>query len=482
MDRLLLKYNNLPNAVKASVWFTFCSILQKGISFLTIPIFTRMLSVEEYGIILLFSAWQNILSIFATLNLSYQIFNNGMVKFPDDRDGYTTAMLGLSNLATIVLFIIYLIFHAPLEAILNLPGEAIIMMFAGFLFSAAASLWTVQQRYVFEYRSLCTVTLAGTAGAALMGVICVYLVRSGLSKIFADTIVAVVIGIGIYYYLLKKNRRLINFKYWKYALKLDLPLIPHYLSMIVLGSSDRIMINAFYGKAFTALYSVPYNASMVMQIVITSINASFIPWTYQKCREQDFRQLRRISSVLLVAVMLITLVPSLFAPELVWILGSNRYSDSMWVVPPVSCSVFFMFLYSLFSNIELYYEKSKNIMTASVGAAVGNVLLNFIFIPAFGYLAAAYTTLACYILLSIAHFIFMNEVCRDRKISEDVYDTKLIVIVSAILIVYSIGVTFLFDKPAWIRYLIVLLITGFAYFKKDILLKNLAIIKNDHKK
>ena len=78
MKKIITKYKNLPEAVKASLWFTICSILQKGISFITVPIFTRMLSTEEYGVISLFGAWQNIITIFATLNLSYQIFNNGM--------------------------------------------------------------------------------------------------------------------------------------------------------------------------------------------------------------------------------------------------------------------------------------------------------------------------------------------------------------------------------------------------------------------
>lgn len=80
-EKVFAKYRNLPEAVKASLWFTICSILQKGISFITVPIFTRMLSTEEYGIISLFGAWQSILTIFATLNLSNQIFNNGMVKY-----------------------------------------------------------------------------------------------------------------------------------------------------------------------------------------------------------------------------------------------------------------------------------------------------------------------------------------------------------------------------------------------------------------
>lgn len=478
MKSLMLKYNSLPKTVKASLWFTLCSILQKGVSFFTIPIFTRMLSVEEYGIISLFGAWQSILSIFATLNLSYQIFNNGMVKFENDRDGYTISMLGLSNLATVVLFILYLIFHTSLDAVIKLPFEAMVLMFISFLFSAATSLWTVQQRYIFEYRWLCVVTLAGTFWAALLGILLVYWNHVGISKILADVVITILTGVVIYALLLKKNRRLFNLTYWKYALKLDLPLIPHYLSMMVLASSDRIMINALCGKSFTALYSVPYNASMVMQIIITSINASFIPWTYQKCKDKDYGQLNSISSVLLIIIMVITLIPSLFAPELVWILGDSKYSESMWVVPPVSCSVFFIFLYSMFSNIELFYNKSSNIMIASIGAAIGNIVLNYIFISLFGYIAAAYTTLACYIILAIAHFIFMSRVCRERHILEEIYDKKLIVLVSGLLVFYSIGITYLFDKPIWIRYGLVFLIGIFTYFHKSILLKYFSIIKS----
>jgi O-antigen/teichoic acid export membrane protein len=119
---IIKKYKNLPDGVKASLWFTICSILQKGISFITVPIFTRMLSTEEYGVISLFSSWQSVLSIFATLNLSYQIFNNGMVKYENDRDGYTTAMLGLSNLTTTILFVVYLIFRVPLNKLFEIES------------------------------------------------------------------------------------------------------------------------------------------------------------------------------------------------------------------------------------------------------------------------------------------------------------------------------------------------------------------------
>lgn len=479
MTGIIKKYKNLPDGVKASLWFTICSILQKGISFITVPIFTRMLSTEEYGVISLFGSWQSVLSIFATLNLSYQIFNNGMVKYENDRDGYTTAMLGLSNLTTTILFVVYLIFRVPLNKLFDLPTSSIIFMFIGFFFSAATSLWTVQQRYLFKYKFLCFITLVSSVGSAVLGILFVHFWPRGISRIFGDTLAISIVGLLIFVLLLKKSKKYFYTEYWKFALKLDLPLIPHYLAMTVLGSSDRIMINSMCGRLYTALYSVPYNASMVMQIVTSSISASFIPWTYQKCKSKEYKRLNEYSSILLIFVMVVTLLPSLFAPELVWLLGSDKYMDSMWVVPPVSCSVFFMFLYSLFSNIELYYEKSKNIMIASTGAAVANIILNYIFINLFGYIAAAYTTLACYILLSIAHYFFMKSVCKQQRISEQVYNLKLIWFISIVLVAYSIAVTWLFNKPRWIRYLLVGAILILIYFKRNFLLDKLQIIKKE---
>lgn len=351
-------------------------------------------------------------------------------------------------------------------------------MFIGFFFSAATSLWTVHQRYKFKYKLLCLVTLIISLGSALLGVLFVRLESVGLARIWGDTITITTVGLLIYVLIVKKNHKLFNLTYWKYALKLDLPLIPHYLSMTVLGSSDRIMINSLCGKSYTALYSVPYNASMIMQIVTSSINSSFIPWTYQKCKEREYKKLNEFSSILLILVMVITLIPSLFAPELVWLLGSNKYSDSMWVVPPVSCSVFFMFLYSLFSNVELYYEKSKNIMIASTGAAIGNIILNYIFISLFRYIAAAYTTLVCYIFLSVLHYVFMMKICREQQITEPIYNVKLILALSIFLIIYSVGVTILFDKPVWIRYGLIIVILLVLFLKRKLLLEKLAIMKN----
>lgn len=97
---LKAKYLGIPVQVKASVWFAICSLLQKGLSIITVPIFTRLMSTEQYGYYTAYISWYNILLVFTSLNLFYGVYNNAMMKFRDDRAGYTSSMQGLVWMST----------------------------------------------------------------------------------------------------------------------------------------------------------------------------------------------------------------------------------------------------------------------------------------------------------------------------------------------------------------------------------------------
>ena len=96
------------------------------------------------------------------------------------------------------------------------------------------------------------------------------------------------------------------------------------------------------------------------------------------------------------------------------ILAPGEYSEAMTLVPVIAASVFFMFMYSYCSNIEFYFEKTGLAAVASVLAAMLNLGLNAVFIPMFGYRAAGYTTLICYVALGAAHYAFSQRVTRDK--------------------------------------------------------------------
>lgn len=449
------KYNALSKPVRASFWFTICSFVQKGISFITVPIFTRLMSAEQYGTFSLYQSWDSVLIVFATLNLSYQVFNNGLVKYEDDQDGYTASMLGLSNACTTVLLVLYLFFHRWVNTLTGLSTPLFLLMFLQYYFNQALALWTVKERFFYRYRLLTAITILSAVASSVLGVLGVLILED---KVFARVVslafVNVIIGFLVYANVLRKSHKLVCLEYWKYVLALNLPLIPHYLSMTVLSSSDRIMIANICGASFTAFYSVAYNVASILNMLSSSINSSYIPWFYQKMRDGDSPSISRVSRTLLMAIGVFSLLPALFGPEIVRILGSSSYLEGVWVMPAVSVGVYFTFLYSLFSNYELFYESSRLIMFASIGAAVLNVTLNFILLPLVGFIAAGYTTLVCYIALAFFHYWGMLRVANQAPGREVPFDIRAAIVVSAVLLALSLAVSALYFNDV-IRYAVI---------------------------
>lgn len=149
--------------------------------------------------------------------------------------------------------------------------------------------------------------------------------------------------------------------------------------MVLLNNCDRIMIGKICGNMYAAFYSITHNASMVMNIIITSINSSFNPWLYQKLSEKEYGKIKEVSRYLLIIVAGVSIIPIIFAPEIIVILGSDEYFSAVSIMPIFSCCVFLIYVYTLFSNVEMFFEKPKYTMYGSVSATVINIVLNYFF-------------------------------------------------------------------------------------------------------
>ena len=205
---------------------------------------------------------------------------------------------------------------------------------------------------------------------------------------------------------------------------------------------------------------------MIMNIVIASINASYIPWLYQACFEKKYKEIKKVGNILTIIMAIMVLIPIVWGPEIIAFLGSTEYAIGKWLIPPISLSVFFTFLYSvLFGNVEFYYEKNVYVTIASIIGAITNIVLNYIFIPLLGYQAAAYTTLICYILFSLCHFAFTVKICKANCI-EYIYDKKFIFTCSVGIIIISSMFLIIYTNDI-IRYfiLISLLLIGIVFHK-----------------
>lgn len=432
------KYLSIPEAAKASLWFVVCSVLQKGISLITTPIFTRLLTTEEYGVFSLYQTWYSIIYIFATLELTAGVYNKGLAKYKSNRDQFTSSMVGLSAACTILLFCLLALCHKTVERLTGLSKSMLIIMFLDMLVFPSVVFWSLRERFEFKYRALVCVTLGMSILSPLCGILFIKLSQGhAMARILSVAIINILFGLTFFGKLVKTGKTLFIKEYWKYALVFNIPLIPHYLSGIVLGQADRIMINDFFGESSVAIYSVGYSISMLMQIVTSSVNATFVPWTYQKCEDNDYLSIRRTSTHILILIAILSFIPSLLAPEIYMIIAPREYAEGVYVIPPVAASVFFIFLYTLYCNIEFAFEKTRFVTFATTIAGLSNIFLNYFFMKRCGYIAAAYTTLFCYILLGIAHYAFYRKVIREEGI-EPVYNDNIFAAISCAVTIGSL--------------------------------------------
>ena len=245
------KYESMSAPAKASIWFLICGFLQKGISFLTTPVFTRVMSEAEYGDFSVFNSWLSIFQIILTLNLAAGVYTRGLVKNEEDQDRFSSSMLGLTTTCMVIGWVIYVFFHRQLNSILGLPTLMMAAMFLEIWGTAAYQFWSNRERVHYRYKRLVILTLAYVILRPVLGVVFVLLAEESMqmeARVAATTLVNTALFTSLYIIISKKGRTFFHKGYWLYALKFNLPLLPHYLSQIVLNQSDRLMIDYYCGS------------------------------------------------------------------------------------------------------------------------------------------------------------------------------------------------------------------------------------------
>lgn len=462
--KLIKRYREVSLPIKASFWFTICGILQKGIQFIAVPIYTRILSAEEYGQYTVFQSWYMILSIFATLNLFNYVFNNGLIKFKNDRNGWVKSLQGLSCTSTIIVFITYLLFYPIIHKIIKLPMIAVLFMFMEFLLMPSFEYWCAEKRFDYNYKNVVIITIAISIMTPLISIVVINLSKNkAILAMVTKAIVPSAFYIILFWRIFKNKKAFINRAYWRFALNFNIPVLPHFLSMVVLQQMDRIMISNICGSIEAGIYSIAYSIATLITIVNTAITNTLIPWTYRKMESKNYKEIEEISKILLIFMLLLNLFVIIMAPELIGFLAPIHYQKAIYIIPPVAISTFFMFMYCFFTTIEYYFEETRFVMYASVFSAILNGILNLFFIRKYGFLAAGFTTLVCYIIFCMGHYYFMSQICKKHISKIKIYNNKFLLLISCIAIAVGIAGNYLYSIRK-MRYLVIILLIPYIIY------------------
>jgi len=402
--------------VKAGTWYTLTNFFTIGISFLTLPIFTRLLSTEDYGITSVYSSYLNIFVIVFSLDVVASI-QRGKFDFKDNYNQFVSSVLFLGTISFIIFSLLILAFQSFFSKMLDLEPILLYVLLINAFFAFVQNLVLAKFRVEYNYKKISLIQIANSLIGVILSIILItrfFTNTKYLGRILGSSLPVIISGFILLLYIFTQGKEIINKIYWKYALIISVPLILHNLAGIINAQFDRIFINKYIGSSEAGIYSFAYNVGMIIDVLWASTNQAWVPWFYERMDANNYSAIRKraknFRDFFTLAYILILFV----SPEIIKVMADKRYWDGLVIVPYIFMAYYFNLMYSFEVNVEFYTRKTHLISIGTILGAVINVVLNIVLIPKYGYVIAAVTTVISNFFLFVFHFIIVNYLLRIR--------------------------------------------------------------------
>lgn len=380
------------------------TIATKALTIISVPVLTRWLGVSptDYGMISLFSTYVGIFVCVFTLNTYIGV---GRYYYEDRNDfnAFLGTTINLNILMLLITSVIALLFVIPISAYLDITPLLYVLMIPTIVFMISSAIFVQVFSAKQESAKIARYSIA-TAYVGF-GLIVIFTILNPNDKYLGSIYSQVVTGGLFLFYIIWQLRPYYIFafrkEHIKYMLKYSIPLIPYFLSSIILGQFGRVMIANYSNLEDAGLYSFAYNIGMLLALFFSSVNSAWVPKFYPLMKEKNYVEYDRQVNYIHRFTLCFALGLIYFGGELGRLLGSKSFHSSLSIVPIVVLGYLF-FAYFYFWQWNIDYAKKTIYSSLVVGAAgVINIVLNMFFLPRYGYMAAAYTTMVSYLCMAI---------------------------------------------------------------------------------
>lgn len=451
--------NEVRDILKSGIWYSVGNVFVKAISFLALPIFTNIMSTEEYGIFATYQAYETIVAVIIGLGISGTIrsaYNEYKEQFNDFISAVITPIIIFVGILLVADGLAALFLKNKIYAyygfvlILNCFGNAIRDIFS--------QKYVVQNKYKLNLAvSLCAAIL--NISISYMLCFTLFYEERHFARIWGTAISAFSVGVIIYLNHYHRYKKWFWFEAWFFSLKLGIPIIFHQLSLSVLGQCDKIMIQNFVGLSEAGVYASMVTIILVPQVLMFSFDNAWAGWFFNNSRRNESEGICTIVSINKKLVYTFMLVMSCFclgAHEVVKIMVGLDYRSGVSIIYILGVSVFVNFLYIFSVNVEYYYKKTGMIAIYTLISAIINICLNFVFILILGYIGAALATVISRFILLILHSKKAN-----KLIGFNMVGMKEL-ICSICFVIASSCVASAFEDNTILRWILILLLILFG--------------------
>ncbi|MDR7208988.1 oligosaccharide flippase family protein [Flavobacterium piscis] len=419
--------------VKTTLYYSIGEIVPRIISFLLLPILTKYLTANEYGIVSYTNSVMTFVFVIATLSLNTFVLRHYYGSKDENSRKELIGSIFLFifgfNCALILLQMLFFPFIINFFNI-NIPFKPYFQLaILNNFFDVISIIPLVLYRVKENAKGFLILSLSRTLLQFLMVYIFVVVYNQGLLGSYYARLIVNAPFMFIYFYMIYRNSIFkINFKLVKEALYFTLPILPGSLAFLFVSLSDRIILERYISLDQLGIFSVAITLASVLNIVIQALYKTFEPILFKEYFNENFQETNlKLYKIYLLAIFVGAFGASIFSKEFFMIATSGTFREGYKLVPLFIVSVVISGINTYLIILMIANKKQKMVSLVSIISAIISVALNLIFIPYYGCYGA--------IIASGTSFLFSNVIFQyNTVITKKYIITQIILMLLVVLI------------------------------------------------
>ena len=396
------------NLFKSAFVYGISSAINGALPFLLLPILTRFLSPEDYGLVTVFTTLISFYNVFIGLNVNGAVFNkffflknNPNHNFSD----YISNVVLLLISTTLLVLILTFLFLPQIISFTQLPPSWIFIAastsFFQYLILIRLAVYQAAQKPKNYGLLLCAQSVINIA-LSLLFVISMNLGWQG--RAWAICSALYIIGLYSLYKIIKEYGFYFkpSFKYLSEILKFGIPLVPHTLGAILISLADRFIITKLMSVADAGLYQAGIQISMGILFLTDAFNKAYSPWLYSSLQQKsEGLNLKIVKFTYLYFIVIFSIATVLaILPEgfFIWILG-EKFKNAKDYITWSGYAYAFNGMYLMVCNYIFYSEKTKYLAYVTLPLGLLNIVLSYYLTLKVGVIGASISMCISYMLM-----------------------------------------------------------------------------------
>lgn len=405
------------------------TVLSRLLNYLLVPLHTYLFSnAADYGVVGELYAWTSLFIVILTYGMETAFFRFSQDEGVKDRV-YSTVVGSL--LVTSTLFIVLCsIFAQPIADWLRYPAHPEYVRWFSVIIGvdALTSIFFAHLRFLNKALRFAAVKLTNILVNVLLNLffllLCPWLLTKnpdsafvnaiynpeiGVGYIFIANLVASVVTLLMLFPGILRQKFVFDWQLWKKMFRYAFPLLIFGLAGIVNETMDRVLIKrlslAAEPQASVGIYSACYKISILMTIVIQAFKYAAEPFFFRKAKDKDAKETYAEVMTLFVLVCSVIFTGIMLYMDIVQYFVGETYRVGLPIVPILLMANLFL---GIFYNLSIWYKltgQTKFGAYIAIFGAVITLVLNWLLIPRFDYMGAAWTTFACYLSMMVVSYL-----------------------------------------------------------------------------